>query len=399
MFPFFKKGKGGGKPAVPDAGRPLAMPEREPPRRTPTARPTTPAPADSRPAAPPAPFDPENESIDNGFEVQEINLQMTPQVEEAVMLYANGRTGEATATLNRFILDHPDTRDPQPWRILFDIYEVTGQRQPFEDLAMDFAVRFERSPPTWRAMEPAPEHAAENSHPTFAFDTGLSPQDKARLDHFLQECATAETVVLDFSKTSVPGNDSHAKAMLDCMARVTASGKAIHLIGGEGFLVRLNAARADGHLGETVWLILLMLLQMLGRQDEFDAAAVDYAVQFEMSPPSYLPPKRVSVEPAPEDTTRPSGTVFPMRGVIGPGSAPLFEELRQFAAPLATVEIDLGQVSRVDFTMIGLLMDAVMKLAVTGKKVVLRDANEMVGLLLQMVGIGQFASIQPRVRK
>lgn len=406
MFPFFKKGKAGRKAAVPDADKPIATPVPQAPARPAGVQPGATRPAQAKPTAPPPPPvrvtapPAETGPADNGFLVQEMDLLMTPAVEEAVVLYANGRTGDATATLNRFILEHPDSRDPQPWRILFDLYEVTGQRQPFEDLAMDFAVRFERSPPTWRAMQAAPEHAAESNHPSFAFGANLSPQDKARLEHFLQEAQLADTVVLDFGKTSVPGSDSHAKTMLDCMTRIAASGKAIHLIGGEGFRVRLNAARADGHASETVWLILLMLLQLLGRQDDFDAAAVDYAVRFEISPPSYTPPKRVSVEPAPEEeTAQPSGTVFPMHGVIGPGSAALFEQLSQFAAPLATVEIDLGRVTRLDFAVIGLLMDAVMKLAVAGKKVVLRDANEMVALLLQMVGIGQFASVLPRVRK
>jgi len=403
MFPFFKKGKAGRKPAIPDAGKPVARTVPEPAAvQTNAARPVPAKPAAPTPAPAPVPVAPpqaDTAPANNGFLVQEMDLLMTPAVEEAVVLYANGRTGEATATLNRFILDHPGSRDPQPWRILFDIYEVTGQRQPFEDLAMDFAVRFERSPPTWRAMPTVPEHAAESKHPTFVFGPSLSPQDKARLEHFLQECQLAETVVLDFNKTPVPGNDSHAKSMLDCMARVAASGKAIHLIGGEGFRVRLNATRADGHASETVWLILLMLLQLLGRQDDFDAAAVEYAVRFEISPPSYTPPKRVSVEPTQEEAVQPSGTVFPMHGVVGPGSAALFAELNQFAAPLATVEIDLGQVTRVDFAVIGLLMDAVMKLAVAGKKVVLRDANEMVALLLQMVGIAQFANVLPRVRK
>lgn len=388
MFPFFRKDKGGKRPAIPAA--------------TPVVAPSAPArpPARPAPAAQPAPT-PEGPrtavATNNGFLVQEIDFLLAPEVEEAVMLYASGRTGEATAALNRFILNHPDSRDPQPWRLLFDIYEVTGQRQPFEDLAMDFAVRFERSPPTWRQPEAAPAPGAAGNNPSFAFGAALSPQDKAGLEHFLQECETADTVTLDFNKTPVPGNDAYARTLLDCLTRLFAGGKAIRLLGGEAFVVRLNASRADGRLSEPLWLLLLMLLQLQGKVDEFEAAAVEYAIHFEISPPSYTAPKRIAEETecAPSG---PFGQVFPIQGVIGPGAPALFEALRQFAADLPTVEVDLCLVSRIDFPVVGLLMDTVMALAQAGKKVIFKDGNEMVCLLLQMVGVNQYASILTKVR-
>jgi anti-anti-sigma regulatory factor len=392
MFSFFRKDKGGPKPVIPVADNPAAphapRAGRGPAAETRTGAPTT----QERNTA---------LSGDSGFLVQEIDFQLAPEVEEAVMLYADGRTGEATAALNRYLLNNPDSRDPQPWRMLFDIHEATGQRQPFEDLSMDYAVRFELSPPAWRPGQAAPSTAKATEHPTFAFGANLSPQDKAGLDHFLRECETAETVVLDFSKTPVPGSDAYARAILDCMSRLATAGKSIHLIGGETFAVRLNASRADDRLSETLWLLLLMLLQLQGKAEAFEAAAVEFAIRFEISPPSYTPPRHVAVEPEAEaeDSAGPSGQIFPMRGVIGPGSAAVFDALREFAAPLSSVVIDLSQVSRIDFTVVGLLMDVVMKLVMAGKIVVFRDGNEMVCVLLHMVGVGQLASIQPKERK
>lgn len=405
MFTFFRKDKGAKKPVIPDSRKPTAMPPLEAMNRPAVAPPPPPAPL-QKPESPPPPPRPvvatkpaPSITANNGFLVQEIDFTLAPEVEDAVMLYANGRTGEATAALNRYILNNPDSRDPQPWRMLFDIYEVTGQRQPFEDLAMDFAVRFERSPPTWRPVNATPSAAAAGNNPTFAFGASLSPQDKAGLEHFLQECETADTVVLDFNKTPVPGNETYARAILDCMSRIAASGKAIRLLGSEGFAVRLNASRADGRLSETLWLLLLMLLQLQGKADAFEAAAVEYAVRFEISPPSFTPPKHVSAEPESEGAAVPSGHVFPMQGLIGPGASASFDALSQFAAPLPSIEIDLGQVSRIDFTVVGLLMDTVMNLVQAGKKVIFKEGNEMICLLLQMVGVNQFAVILPKIRK
>lgn len=394
MFSFFRKGKDGDKPVVLGRGKPAATPAPAPTAKPPSdARPPAARPATPKPqvADTPAPSD--------GFLVQELDFRLAPEVEEAVMLYADGRTGDATAALNRCILNNANSRDPQPWRLLFDIYEITAQRQPFEDLAMDFAVRFERSPPTWRPELAAPSASAAGDHPTFSFGASLSPQDKAGLDHFMRECEASDQVELDFAKTPVPANDAYAKTILDCMARICAGGKAIQLVGGEAFAVRLNASRASDKLSEPAWLLLLLLLQLLGKADAFETAALDYAIRFEMSPPSYTPPKRVSAVPAAEDSAGPSGEIFPMRGPIGPGASAVFTELHQFAAALPVVEIDFSQVTRVEFTVVGLLMDTVMKLATAGKIVVFRDVNEMVALLLQMVGVGQFATVLPKVRK
>ncbi|MFA5082647.1 MAG: hypothetical protein WC474_08900 [Hydrogenophilaceae bacterium] len=338
-------------------------------------------------------------SANNGVMVQEMDVQLTPEIEEAVVLYSSGNTREATAALNRFILNNPDKRDPQPWQLLFDIYEATGQRQPFEDLAMDFAVRFERSPPTWRPGQVAETAAAAGNHPTFAFGAHLSPEDKAGLEHFMRECETAESAVLDFNKTPVPDNEAYARAMLDCMSRLAAGGKPIHLAGSEAFAVRLNAVRSDGRLSEPLWLLLLMLLQLQGKVDAFDALALEYAIRFEISPPSYTPPKCIATEPEAVQPAGPSGQVFPMHGLIDTGSAAVFDVLRDFAAPLAEIEIDLGQVTRIDFMVVGLLMDIVMTLAQAGKRVIFKEGSEMVCLLLQMVGVGQYASIQPKIRK
>lgn len=376
MFPFFRKDKGGDRPVIPDAGAPR------------------PAERHGQPAAEPAM--PAGAANHNGLVVQEFGYLLAPEVEEAVMLYANGRVGEATAALNRFILNHPEQRDMQPWRLLFDLYEVTGQRQPFEDLALDFAVRFERSPPTWRPPAQAPSTPSGDLVPSFAFGAALSPQEKAGLEHFLKECETADTATLDFNKTPVPGNAAHARTLLDCLTALSAAGKAVRLTGADGFLVRLNAARSADRLDETSWLLLLMLLQLQGKEKEFEAAALDYAIRFEISPPSFTPPRQTPAEVEP--VTGPSGPVFPLRGRLDPGAASDLEELARFAAPLAAVEVDLAQVSRIDFTVVGLLLDVVIRLSEAGKTITFRDGNEMVCLLLQMIGIGQYARIQPRTR-
>ena len=64
-----------------------------------------------------------------------------------------------------------------------------------------------------------------------------------------------------------------------------------------------DAAKAgEKSVDVAVWLLLLDLYQMLGLQNEFEEAAVDYAVTYEVSPPSWeTPPPR----PKPLETSQP----------------------------------------------------------------------------------------------
>lgn len=364
MFDFFRKRKGADKPSVPG------------PAPEPLTRPLLDVPAGS------------------GFLVEEIGFQLEPELEDAVMLYANGHADEAVAVLRRYLQNHPDGRDPQPWLLLFDIYEVTDQRQPFDDLALDYAVRFDRAPPAWQPVRTA----GSGEHPGFTFGDGLAPQDRIALEHFRRECATADTVELDFLDTPVTGDDAYARIMLDCVERLARAGKHIRLFGGDGFVARLNAARAKGQLSEPLWHLLLLLLELQGRADEYKAAASEYTVRFRLPAPPYAPPRQPSTDSA---YGRPGegGQVFVMQGVIDHGTAKVFAQLREFAAGRTRVEVDLGQVTRIDFMAVGQLMATVTALAQAGKQVVFRDGNEMVCLLLRMLGVGQYAAIQPKERK
>jgi hypothetical protein len=54
-------------------------------------------------------------------------------------------------------------------------------------------------------------------------------------------------------------------------------------------LVR-TACSDVGRTDRTVWWMLFDLYQVSGRQDDFDNVAIDYASQFETSPPTWAPP-------------------------------------------------------------------------------------------------------------
>lgn len=331
-----------------------------------------------------------------GIEVQEAVGGLAPELEEAAVLYANGKIGETAALLNRYLLDHPDSRDPLPWYMLFDLYEASGQAAPFEDAAVDFAVKFERSPPTWSPRN-RPQ-AASQPAPVMAYGEKYGSLERVKQGRFFQDAEPAPYVRLDFSKTQSPDEET-ALALLGDIVRLNDMKKPVELIGGPGFAVRLDAARQGGRLTESGWFLLMAVLQLLGKQEDFENIAVDYAVGFEVSPPSYTPPLEIPVRgggaSGPAVATGPS---FPLSGAIVPGNEGQFLALKRFAADKKQVEVDLSQVSRIDFAVIGLLLETLIELSQAGCKVAFKEGNELVNTLLQLVGVNQFAVVLGRAR-
>lgn len=333
----------------------------------------------------------------SGIEVEEAQGGLAPELEEAAVLYANGKIGETAALLNRYLLDHREDRDPLPWYMLFDLYELSDQAAPFEDAAVDFAIRFERSPPTWSPRK-APR-AASVPPPLLSFGEKYGSLERVKQARFLQDAERAAYVRLDVSRTQAP-DEEIAKAMLGDILRLHELRKPIELIGGPGFAVRLNAARQGERLTESGWFLLMAVFQLLGKEDEFEQVAIDYAMAFEVSPPSYTPPLPLPIPNGNGGEVPPSapGTTFTLRGVIGPGSESQFAALREFARGKQQVEINLGEVARIDFSVIGLLLDNLITISQSGCKILFKEGNELVNTLLLLVGAAQYAAVLGRTR-
>jgi ABC-type transporter Mla MlaB component len=339
-----------------------------------------------------------SESDEGGIEVQEAGGGLVAEFEEAAVLFANGKVGEAAALLNRYLLDHPDNRDPLPWFMLFDLYESSNQPEPFEDAAVDFAVKFEHSPPTWAPRGQI--KTASQPVPLMSYGEKFGSIERVKLQRFMQDAREAPFVRIDVSKCPAPDEDA-AKAIFDCLFQLDRMAKPVELIGGPGFAVRMGAAHQGDRLGETGWLLWLAILRLLGKEADFEEAAVGYAVAFELSPPSYVPPialpGRGGVSHV-EAQAGEAGRVFSLSGIIGPGSEITLAELARFAEGRKQIDIDLSQVTRIDFAAVGLLLETLINLAQGDRKIQFIEGNEMVNTLLKIVGASQFAAVHGRTR-
>ncbi|HEY6720017.1 MAG TPA: hypothetical protein VI363_00115, partial [Burkholderiales bacterium] len=73
-----------------------------------------------------------------------------PIIEETAILFANGQSEQALSALSRSVREEDlGAAALQAWLMLFDLYQYLGSREEFEALALEFVVKFERSPPAW----------------------------------------------------------------------------------------------------------------------------------------------------------------------------------------------------------------------------------------------------------
>jgi len=112
-------------------------------------------------------------------------------------------------------------------------------------------------------------------------------------------------------------------------------------------LLRDLAKPGDAGADQIVWQLLLELYLELGLQNEFEETAVDFAVTYEVSPPSWEtpPPKPKGAAPAadePAPETAPEDAFF-VQGEVAGANDVLFNELAQYAATANPLVIDMSR--------------------------------------------------------
>ncbi len=110
---------------------------------------------------------------------------------------------------------------------------------------------------------------------------------------------------LDLS-TLASFDDAGARLLAAALGEARRAKLALTLDRQQKLKAALDAAVKSGREGgEGAWLLSLELLQWAHDQSTFDDRAIEYAIAFEMSPPSWEPPPlaMAPVEPSPEPST------------------------------------------------------------------------------------------------
>jgi len=136
---------------------------------------------------------------------------------------------------------------------------------------------------------------------------------------------------------------------------------------------------------------------MLKLKDKFEETAVNYAVTFEVSPPSWDSQPSAGAEREPvERPVEPENRALALSGDVTGASEALAKQLQDWAAANAMLVIDMSRAKRVDFATAGLMYNVLSKLQRSGTTIQIRGANELINALFLVMGIGRIARIVPR---
>lgn len=419
------------------SGASAAAPE-WPPRAplAPSAPPVVAAAPPSRPAASPAAVLPAGPSTDFGgaFAVEVSEAVHDPELDEAVIAFANADFAECEQALTSLTaaqgarVDHAET-----WLVLFDLYRATGQQHKFEQFAIEYAQRFGWSSPQWVSMprQVAEAAAAASERPTtLRSATGevgwVAPQ---RLDAEAVVRLRSQTLQMPlpwvFDWGALRAIDAEAATLLSTLFKQWAEEPLdMRWLAGEQFLQVLAETAPTGvrDADPAFWIARLDALRLANRADQFDEAAIDYCVTYEVSPPSW---ERVRCTVRFSDSAHHSTQSPPMSQISEVSTSFLESGLLDDAhgVQMATVELSgqlvgdisatllkldhqLGHASlvtvnchkliRVDFIAAGDLLNWVLAKRSENRDVVFADAHRLVALFFGAMGINEHARVKVR---
>lgn len=334
-------------------------------------------------------------------EMMAIENKELPLMHEIALLYAADYTDAALAML-REAVQEKGASTPHFWLMLLDLCQLRGMQKEFEDLAMKYVVKFERSPPPWNSVFSQPDGRRKEKREAsdyFLLNRVGEASLVAEIKKLASFAAGQSSVRLDVGKLKKI-TPEEAGLLADTLVSFRKNGIAARFNNVKNLIEMLKEAIRTNSSADyqPCWLLLFEIFQRQGQQEEFEELGLEYAVGFEMSPPSW---EALPSDVAPTDTPAAEEEEavvhdFLLRGVISNSSGDQLQQLRNYAAARDEAHVNMAGVQRIDFDALGTFMDLLSGLHHAGKKIILFDVNEMLFPLLEACNVNRFAVILRR---
>jgi len=360
------------------------------------------------------------------MEVQEVVHD--PELDEAVIAFANADYDSSERALTELVRPGGSRNlHGETWLVLFDHYRATGAQGKFEVLAVEYAQQFGLSAPQWFSM---PKLVAETAR-----QAGRTPMGKAgQVSWTAPSTLTAEDVATLHKRSetlpmpwvfdwgAVDEVDIDAAIQLRQLLRTWASQQIDQRwVGGDHFLSQLKELAPVGErdTDPALWMLRLEALRLANRPDQFDEAAIDYCVTYEVSPPSWERARcRVRFGGEGASTNGPGTSALPSEAqstfldtgvaephvaqleLMGQLSGDISDNLRAMAAEVgeaSLINISCTKLIRLDFMAAGDLLNWVLSRRSENRTVVFTDAHRLVALFFGAMGINEHAKVKVRI--
>ena len=369
-----------------------------------------------------------------GVEVSEVVHD--PDLDEAVIAFANADFNQCEQSLAQITgpggarAQHAET-----WLVLFDLYRATGQQQRFEALAGDYAHQFGWSAPQWFSLPKRVSDAvadaaqAERSvHGPLSGEVGWVCPELLDIDAVARLRSQTLQMPLPwvFDWSALRAIDAEAATQLSSLFRHWSQQQLqMRWLSGENLFSTLQEAAPTGvrDADPAFWQARLDALKLANRADQFDEAAIDYCVTYEVSPPSWertrcsvrIGGSGMHTHTPPLSMVSEVSTGFMESGLVddaahgtqvasvelsgqlvGDISGTLGRLNAQLGTASPVVSVSCAKLIRVDFIAAGDLLNWVLVKRNENRMVQFVDAHRLVALFFGAMGINEHAKVQVR---
>lgn len=360
-----------------------------------------------------------------------------PELEEAAIRFANGDDAGAEAGLLAALqADNVPLDSAARWAAaLFDLYRATGQQASFDRVAIDYAQRFGHSAPAWfstpdllgrKAVAERRGQAAasgKSNQPVWECPAEFDFQALQTLRASLSRAAAPWRLNWNQLNTITP---DAGQALAELFAEWCSQPVQLHFGGSDVLdkILRSYTPSGDKQVDPFWWRLRLDALRILRLQDEFELAALDYCVTYEVSPPpwmdakcEYVHERRVnsttSLESTPDllaaapaapvdlsqaptalmglDTI--PAAVVELRGEVLGDAADALDKLQAGLAGSNRLVISCARLIRVDFSAAGSILNWVALRESEGCHVQFHDVPRLVAAFFNVIGINEYARV------
>jgi|CXWL01.1.fsa_nt_gi hypothetical protein len=366
------------------------------------------------------------------FAVEVSEVAHDPDLDEAVIAFANADFEQCEQALSDLTGQGGQRHaHAETWLVLFDLYRAIGQQHKFESLALDYAQQFGWSAPQWFSMPRLVAEAASEDRPArnsrIEGNVGWVCPDYLDADAVARLSSQSLQMPLPwvFDWGALKNIDPEAAAKLSELFRNWIRQKLdMRWLGGERLFAVLAEAAPTGvrDADPAYWQLRLDALRMTNRPDQFDEAAIDYCVTYEVSPPSWEPAQcEVRVSGSQSSTTSPplsmvsdvstsfiesrfnedpSVTVqvagVELSGQLVGDIGPTLKRLEGELGSSTIVNVSCAKLIRVDFIAAGDLLNWVLARRNENRSVVFVESHRLVALFFGAMGINEHARVKVR---
>ncbi len=364
-------------------------------------------------------------------EIELAELVHDPELDEAVISFANADYDNTERALTELVGPGGSRNlHGETWLVLFDHYRATGAQGRFEALAVEYAQQFGLSAPQWFSMPKlVAESARSTSRSPMAKGSAVSWQAPAVLTvedvALLQKRTEALPMPWVFEWAALARVEIDAAMQLRQLMRSWAHQEIDQRwLSGETFLARLKELAPVGErdTDPALWMLRLEALRLANRPDQFDEAAIDYCVTYEVSPPSWERAKcRIRIGGQGQSTRGaasstlasevPSTTFLDtnlpdalaaaaqleLRGQLSGDISEILSALTADMGEATQLSVSCTKLIRLDFMAAGDLLNWVMARRSENRSVIFMDAHRLVALFFGAMGINEHARVRVRI--